>query len=263
MSARGPRYEAMLDGKPSYWTGSPCKNGHISFRMTSTGTCLECRKERDRAHYAKNTKKCVQKSQSYYQKNADGMRQKRRERYASNPAQEKDEARVRSAIWREKNPDKVKAHSKIKLDYKRRNPHKNAVLLAKRRAAKKQRTPHWLNDSQLWMIEQAYEVASMRSKSTGIFWHVDHIFPLQGKTVSGLHVPWNLQVIPSAENIAKGNKVPADVVAALGNGSTKAGSDKLYEMMHEIRRRYRSAKPKDLPPPAKSPLEYLSKKGRR
>ena len=56
---------------------------------------------------------------------------------------------------------------------------------------------------------------------------------------------------------------PADVVAALGNGSTKAGSDKLYEMMHEIRRRYRSAKPKDLPPPAKSPLEYLSKKGRR
>lgn len=57
---------------------------------------------------------------------------------------------------------------------------------------------------------------------------------------------------------------PADVVAALGNGSTKAGSDKLYEMMHEIRRSYRSAKPKDLPPPAKkSPLEYLSKKGRR
>jgi hypothetical protein len=51
---------------------------------------------------------------------------------------------------------------------------------------------------------------------------------------------------------------PADVVAALGNGSTKAGSDKLYDMMHSIREFHRSAKPKDLPPPAKkSPLDYL------
>jgi hypothetical protein len=51
---------------------------------------------------------------------------------------------------------------------------------------------------------------------------------------------------------------PADVVAALGNGSTKAGSDKLYDMMHAIRAHHRSAKPEDLPPPAKkSPLDYL------
>jgi hypothetical protein len=59
--------------------------------------------------------------------------------------------------------------------------------------------------------------------------------------------------------------LPADVVAALGNGSTKAGSDKLYEMMHSIRAYHRSAKPKDLPPPAKkSPLDYLKKsKARR
>lgn len=57
--------------------------------------------------------------------------------------------------------------------------------------------------------------------------------------------------------------IPADVVAALGNGSTKAGSDKLYEMMHNIRRHHRSAGPKDLPPPAKAPLEYIkSRKGR-
>jgi hypothetical protein len=51
---------------------------------------------------------------------------------------------------------------------------------------------------------------------------------------------------------------PADVVSALGNGSTKAGTDKLYEMMHGIRNRARSKGPKDLPPPAlKSPLNYL------
>lgn len=58
---------------------------------------------------------------------------------------------------------------------------------------------------------------------------------------------------------------PADVVSALGNGSTKAGTDKLYEMMHGIRERARSKGPKDLPPPAlKSPLDYLkSRKGAR
>lgn len=54
--------------------------------------------------------------------------------------------------------------------------------------------------------------------------------------------------------------IPADVVAALGNGSTKAGSDKLYEMMHNIRRHHRSTGPKDLPPPAKPPLEYIKRR---
>ena len=57
---------------------------------------------------------------------------------------------------------------------------------------------------------------------------------------------------------------PADVVAALGNGSSKAGSDKLYDMMHSIRAYHRSAKPEDLPPPAKkSPLDYLKKPARK
>jgi hypothetical protein len=57
---------------------------------------------------------------------------------------------------------------------------------------------------------------------------------------------------------------PADVVAAIGNGSTKAGSDKLYDMMHGIRAHVRSATPKDLPPVIKSPLDFLKpKKARR
>ena len=54
--------------------------------------------------------------------------------------------------------------------------------------------------------------------------------------------------------------IPADVVAALGNGSNKAGADKLYEMMHNVRREHRKGKPQDLPKPAKSPLQYIKRR---
>ena len=56
---------------------------------------------------------------------------------------------------------------------------------------------------------------------------------------------------------------PADVVAAIGNGSTKAGSDKLYDMMHGIRAHARSTHPQDLPPEIKSPLDFLKTKPRK
>jgi hypothetical protein len=83
----------------------------------------------------------------------------------------------------------------------------------------------------------------------------------EGAAVSG---PGDGQSDDIPAMLADGEFVfPADVVAALGNGSTKAGSEKLYDMMHSIRAHHRSAKPKDLPPPAKkNPLDYL-KKARR
>jgi hypothetical protein len=86
------------------------------------------------------------------------------------------------------------------------NPHLNAKKSSKRRAAKLQRTPIWLSNDDHWMIEQAYELAALRTKMFGFSWHVDHVLPLQGKTVSGLHVPSNLQVIPGKENLMKHNK---------------------------------------------------------
>jgi hypothetical protein len=81
----------------------------------------------------------------------------------------------------------------------------------------------------------------------------------EGKHVSG---PGDGQSDDIPAMLADGEFVfPADVVSALGNGSTKAGTEKLYEMMHAIRARARSKRPKDLPPPAfKSPLDYLKKR---
>jgi hypothetical protein len=60
------------------------------------------------------------------------------------------------------------------------------------------------------MIKEVYELAQIRTKHFGFPWHVDHIVPIQGKLVSGLHVIENLQVIPGIENIKKKNKFEID-----------------------------------------------------
>lgn len=90
--------------------------------------------------------------------------------------------------------------------YRQLNPHKHAAKEMRRRLAKIQRTPAWLTTDDEWMIEQAYELAALRTKMLGITFEVDHILPLQGKLVSGLHTPTNLQVIPALLNRQKTNR---------------------------------------------------------
>ena len=75
----------------------------------------------------------------------------------------------------------------------------------KRRLAKINRTPKWLCKNDYEEILDKYILASELEKQDGIKRHVDHIIPIQGKYVSGLHVPTNLQVITQKENLSKSN----------------------------------------------------------
>jgi len=90
--------------------------------------------------------------------------------------------------------------------YYKNNKLRYDVRDAKRRADKMQRTPRWIKDVFVKEISVIYNRAKLIKKFTGESWHVDHIVPLKGEKVSGLHVPWNLQLLPAAENLAKSNK---------------------------------------------------------
>lgn len=95
---------------------------------------------------------------------------------------------------------------KAQLDRQKNNLDKAAANAGEHRASKLQRTPKWVDSEELWLIKEAYALAALRTKMFGVSWHVDHIVPLKGKLVSGLHTISNLQVISGASNISKNNR---------------------------------------------------------
>lgn len=93
------------------------------------------------------------------------------------------------------------------LNWRRLNKDKNARKQMERVARKLNATPSWLTKEQREEIDQLYWLAKDLRSVSGQDYHVDHIVPLKGKNVCGLHVPWNLQVLPSDLNLSKSNKL--------------------------------------------------------
>lgn len=123
----------------------------------------------------------------------------------------KDPSKRREGLrcWRVKNKDFKNAMAR---KYAKLNRHKMAAKLRAYRAKKLSRTPVWLTKSDWIEINWAYRIAREMTEGTGIVHHVDHIIPLRGKNVSGLHVPHNLQVITAQDNFDKNNKKSAEGV---------------------------------------------------
>ena len=93
-----------------------------------------------------------------------------------------------------------------KREYRQANKGKINFLCAMRKKVVKQRTPMWLSPFDRLKIKCYYSVAAMLARNNKEPWHVDHIVPLQGKLVSGLHVPNNLQFLRGVDNVRKKNK---------------------------------------------------------
>ncbi len=86
-----------------------------------------------------------------------------------------------------------------------KNLDKKSEYESKRRASKLSAKPSWYSEIDDFVAQEAHSLAKLREKLTGIKWHVDHVIPLRGKTVCGLHCWNNLQVITAKQNLQKGN----------------------------------------------------------
>jgi len=130
--------------------------------------CKSCVKEYSRKYRQENKGRRKDYYKNYYEKNQNAMR-----------------AKVQK--WAKENPDK------------------NRAKAAKRRSRKHNATPDLLTEDQDLKIKLYYKIAKALEKMDGVKRHVDHIVPLKGKGVRGLHVPWNLQILTAEQNISKNN----------------------------------------------------------
>lgn len=179
------RADARTLGLKYFFTGTPCKHGHIAERRASNGHCAECGRENNRKWCAANLDKLLERNRKWRAANPEKAREQSRKLYAASP----DKQRERTRKWREDNPEK------------------RAAVRAARRARKIQATPPWADTA---AIKAIYAECARVSAETGIQHHVDHIAPLRGRAVCGLHVETNLRVIPAADNIAKSNKMTGE-----------------------------------------------------
>lgn len=160
-----------------------------------TKICSCCKVEKPTDYFTRNkTKKFGLDSQcklckarqdkKYRQENSHKLREYFQQYHLLNK-----EHKVRMACaWQSENKDKANANK------------------ANNRSKRIKRFPAWLSKEQLLEIQSFYKLASELSKRDSIMYHVDHIVPLNGRLVSGLHVPWNLQVLRWDDNISKNNK---------------------------------------------------------
>ena len=206
---RYTRQEAKLRGFPACY-GSLCpKHPELEGHRRVSGACVECARVQLRARRAANPDKTrsqhkVSSDTARKKRNADPvLRQKHLATHIAYRKANREKCAAVIVAWSKANPEKVK-------EYARRTKAKNRGVVnantAKRRLSKIHRTPTWLTSDDYWLIGEVYELAALRTKMFGFAWHVDHIIPLQGKNVSGLHVPLNLRVIPGAENVNKSNQ---------------------------------------------------------
>jgi hypothetical protein len=131
-------------------------------------------------------------------------KEKRREYNKKYKKEHYDAMKSAADKWVKNNPEKVRAKD---AKWRKNNPAKRSAKQMRRQANKLKATPLWLTEEHYKQILYFYELAKELQWLSEEQLQVDHIIPLQGKNVCGLHVPWNLQILPKSMNISKGNKL--------------------------------------------------------
>jgi 5-methylcytosine-specific restriction endonuclease McrA len=186
------RSEAKAQGAKYYFTGDPCKHGHIAPRKTK-GVCVECMKAESKAALVTRADYFASYNKSYAGTKA------KRDYYDKNRTDVIARAQARTN----------EAKHLYRKRHKAANPEMYKELTNARRRRYREATPSWLSAEQKLEIRFHYRMAIALSRATGMPHAVDHIVPIQGEDVCGMHVPWNMQVITQDENLKKSNKFVA------------------------------------------------------
>lgn len=213
------------DGLPKqFFTGQPCKHGHVAPRALANGGCLACLRVFGREYDRRP--EIVVKLRQWQRENREHLNAYMREyrkrehvRAYEKAYQQRPDVKAKQRDYDRKrlqNPE-VREAQKQYLRERYRRPEVKAQhreymrpKAAERDAQKLRAMPPWLTDAHKAEIEAIYAEAVRLTRETGIPHEVDHIVPLKGRhprtgehIVCGLHVPWNLRVVPWYDNRAK------------------------------------------------------------
>lgn len=195
-----------IDKRTNSGRASGCKACQKAWEVANKDAIAERRREyharnaKKRCAYAKawadaNPERKKASKDAWYARNAESERQKSRSAYWRDPERSRQKARE----WQRNNRERAAANNRDRL---RRNPGIARAYQVAREQAVARAIPAWANK---FFISEAYRLARLRKEVCGGEWHVDHIVPLRGRTVCGLHVEHNLQVITGSANVKKNN----------------------------------------------------------
>lgn len=217
------RKEAIALGLVRFFTGKPCRHGHISERRAKKGVCVACDYARGKRWVASNKDRARALQREWANKNYDPI--KRREWRQKN----KDKLREENRKWRKNNPEKCRnlpAHSAARQRERRladpnrneksrvrnrswraRNPEKKRVIHLRRRAKEYNAPGSHTAEDLIWiMTAQKGRCAYCRISLSGKY-HADHIIAL---SKGGGNHRSNIQLTCKSCNLRKHAKDPID-----------------------------------------------------
>lgn len=216
------RADAKRTGAKYYFTGEPCKHGHVALRKTK-GNCVDCVKQESKNTYPKR-----KEYYEAYAKSEAGKKAKREwyernkewviEKALSRPEEDKQKYRK---TWADNNKEVLRTHCNV------------------RRRRYREQSPKWLTKEHKKQMRMFHEQAIALKKATGTQYAVDHIYPLTSTVISGLHVPWNMQVMTQLDNITKFNKLPPDWLGVAFPENIPGGESCIRKMKLRVLSAYR------------------------
>ncbi len=179
-------------------------------------TCGKCKHVGPEEDFPKGKSTwCKACHRAYHQDRREELNALRRNRREAHIEEERascrkwsDENREKKRVLTQKNFEENRERylANFRRNY-REKKHEYYARVRARKVTLMLAQPKWVDQSQ---IAQIYKLCIDITEQSGIVHHVDHIVPLRGEGVSGLHVPWNLRVIPASENLSKGNRILGD-----------------------------------------------------